>query len=154
MRLEPLHQRLSIPSWQDFHDLVLLKVNQDGAVAVAFAEGPVIDAEHPGSRLLRYRDTANEAQQGGWTGGHAQALNDPGPRLTSQRKGQNAEDRFKPRRSPSVRGNEVGQPFGEDPTRANWLTAEELADMQEETDREATPWQVSDGPLVVAVNRL
>ena len=64
------------------------------------------------------------------------------------------EDRLEPRRPPSVRGDEVRQPFGEDPPRAGRLAAVELADTQVETDRLATPWQVSDRPLVVAVDRL
>jgi hypothetical protein len=151
---EPLFKRLCAPSRQYLHDLVLLKVNQDSAVAMAFAEGPIIDAEHPGSRLIGDRDTRNEAQQSGCTGGHPPALNDPGPRLTSQRKGQNAEDRHKARRPPSVRSDDVWQPFGEDPPRASRLAAVELADTQVESDRLATPWQVSDRPLVVAVDRL
>ena len=44
--------------------------------------------------------------------------------------------------------------MSEDPPRAGWLTAEELADMEVAPDRLATPWQVSDRPLVVAVDRL
>ena len=53
MRLEPLHQRLCVPSWQHIDDAVLLEIDQDGAVAMAFAERPVIDAEHTGRRSAR-----------------------------------------------------------------------------------------------------
>ena len=77
-----------------------------------------------------------------------------GPGLTSERERQDTKDRLESRRSPSVRSDEVRQPFREDPPRAGRLAAEELADMQVETDRLTTPWQVSDRPLVQAVDRL
>lgn len=62
MRLEPLHQRLRVPSRQHLDDAVLLEIDQDGAVAMAFAKRPIVDAEHPWRRLLGNRDPANQAQ--------------------------------------------------------------------------------------------
>jgi hypothetical protein len=121
---------------------------------MASAERPVVDAEHPRRRSLRHGGTPHYAQERGRAGRHPEPAHEPSPRLATQRERQQAEDRLEPRRPPSVRGHEPRQPFGEDPPRAGWLAAQELADMQVEPDRLATPWQVSGRPRVVAVDRL
>src|SRR5439155_5043585 len=52
-----------------------------------------------------------------------------------------------------VGGHHGRQPLGEDATRTGRLAAEELADTQPELHRLLPPGQVSDGPLVQAVDR-
>jgi hypothetical protein len=119
---------------------------------MALAKGPVIDAEDAGGRSLHNGGTPHHAQECGRASRHPEPAHEPSPRLATQRERQQTEDRLEPRRPPSVRVYDVRQLFGEDPPGAGWLTAEELADMEVETNRVATPWQISDRPLVMAMD--
>ena len=107
-----------------------------------------------GVGCLDHGRAADQAEQGGWTGRHPQATNDPGSRLATQCERQEAHHLGEANGPTSIGGHHCGQPFGEDPTRAGRLAAEELADAQLKTDRLTAPRQISDGPLVQAVDRL
>src|SRR3954465_12880500 len=111
---------------------------------MAFAEGPIIDAEHPWRGHRDHGGATDQAQQGGWTGGHSQTLNNPGPRLATECERQQTHHPREALGPPSLRSADGGQPFGEDPTCAGRLAAKELADAEMEPNRLTAPWQISD----------
>src|SRR3954454_2120501 len=151
--LQPGCQGVGRPIWQQVNNLVLLQINQDRPVGMALPLRPVVDPKRPWRGSLDHGRPADQSEQGGWTGRHPKATDNPGSGLTTQGEREQTDYLGQARGPASIRGDHPGQPFGEDPTRAGRLTAEELADAELETDRLTSPWQVSDGPLVEAMDR-
>jgi hypothetical protein len=152
--VQPGSQGIGRPIWQQVNNLVLLQIDQDGPIGVALPLRPVVDPKRPWRGRLDHGRTADQAEQGGWTGRHPKTTNNPGSGLATQGEGQEAHHLGKTNGAASIGGHHCGQPFGEDPTRAGRLAAEELAGTKLETDRLTAPREVSDGPPVQAVDRL
>ncbi len=152
--LEPVNQRLRFPLREQLNDPALLEVDQDGAVVVALAEGPVINPEHSWRWLLAQRCAPHQPQQRCWTDRHAEAGDDAGTRFAAQREGQHREDLGQPQGAPRPGCHQLRQPFGEDATRTLAGVTEELPDNEEQRHRVAAPGQVGERTLIDAVSPL
>src|SRR5918997_1520223 len=79
MVTEPGGERRRLAIGQDIDRAMPLQVDDQGAVALAFAEGKIVDAD---DRRWWWRwevRTPLEAKQGGGTRGHAEVVDDGGP---------------------------------------------------------------------------
>jgi hypothetical protein len=116
MLLEPWHQGRGSPIAEQIDDLTPLQVDQDRAVAMAFAEGPIVDPERPWRGRRDHGRATDQAEQGGRAGRHPEALNNPGAGLATQRERQETHHLGEASGPTSVAIHHAGQPFGEDPT--------------------------------------
>jgi hypothetical protein len=83
MLSEPGGESVSLALRQQIDGTMGFQVDQDGAVPIPFAEGPIIDAKDPRGWPVRERSLANEAQQGGWASRVPQSVDEPCARLSA-----------------------------------------------------------------------
>src|SRR5262249_45581035 len=106
--LEPVNQRLRFPLRAQLNDPALLEVDQDGAVVVALAEGPVINPEHSWRWLRVQRCPAHQPQQRRWPDRHAEASDQPRSRFATEGEPQQPAHFSQTAGAPGIRSRDFG----------------------------------------------
>jgi len=88
MGLEPEGEGLGLPIRPEGQRSPPFKVDQHGAIGLAFLVGPVVDAEYPEGGTRRNGQATQQPQQGVATAGQAQSAAQSHPRPASQRQGE------------------------------------------------------------------
>jgi hypothetical protein len=148
---QPLGNRVGFAVWQQIHHLVTLQIHDDGAVAMAFAPRPVINADGPNhSRFLGF-GPADQPEQGVAVGRHGEALRQACAGLTAQSQPKVALDLAQ---APGATrsGGDGGQAFGEDPPGALGGGAAKAARLDPDQHGPPLPGQIGEGPEVPAVD--
>ena len=150
MAFQPLGQGRRISVWQQVDDLVPLQVDEDGAVALPFAPGPVIDAQLSNRGRGRYHPP-QLGQQGIGTDRTSQDRQDPCGTFGThfQRHLMALCVQSGGRAPPGARDG--GQAFTEDALGAVCLVAEILSDRQSQPDALAEQRNVLQDPGILAV---
>ena len=119
---------------QEIDDVARLEVDDDGAVALPLAPGPVVDAdESRGCRGSSPR-LLDATQQGIGAGRHGGLLRQPRPGFTTQGRADGEVGPGESRGRASMPGREAVERLDEDAARASRAGTEESADGHPETD--------------------
>ena len=127
MTLQPSSNAVGLAVRQEIHPPTAFEVDQHSAIALTFAKGPIIDADHTGRRATWLRRAAHQPQEGVGTGGHGQSCGLSGPGLTAQGQSKLPLRLGQLRGSSGARGRESGQAFGEGPPCTVGVVTEETA---------------------------
>src|SRR6266446_2188525 len=152
MRLEPLRHRHGRALWQEGDGLAALQVDEDRAVGVAFAQRPVIHAQHPGRRGVRLRLPTEQAQERVPADSQVPRVAEAYPGFPAQRHAERDEALGQPQGAARPGSRDGGQAFGEDAARTGTFVAQPCADPQLEGHPILRPGQVCQGAPVVTMD--
>ena len=144
MLTQPRGQGLGLAVGQQVDNRVALQVDQDGAVAVATAPGPIVDGNHP-RRIARHvviAGLAGQTQQRVGTHGHGQPRGQALAGLAAKRQTEAALQDAQALGSPRG-GRAAGQAFGEGLAGTGGIEAAKPACVDLQGHRTALPRQVS-----------
>ena len=151
---EPCRQGLRRAIRQQVDDMVLLQVDQDGAVGLPFPARPIVNTQDPRRGADWKGNGAHEPENGVGTDGHAQephqastgfpAAGDADPPLGSG----------KPPCPSCFRRQQIRYGFGKGQASAGRVPAIEPADAEKQANLAAQAWQIGRMTLVSAVDRL
>jgi hypothetical protein len=150
--LQPRRQRGAVPAHQDVEDAAALQVDEDGAVALALADGPVIDADVAGRRGGLIGGGLDAAQQGVRAGRHVQALGEAGAWLTTEGEADGAVGVGQPGGCAGVGVEQLREALAEDGPRATGVEAAEAADDQAQGQGPVVAGEVGHRAAVAAVD--
>jgi hypothetical protein len=131
---------------------VALQVNDQGAVALATAPSPVVDADDPRRRGHRYRLGADQAQQGVGADRHGQPRCQARAGLPADAEGDAALSLGKTGGAPHPWGSHRRQLLGEDPARTLRIGAAEAPNPQINLADAALPGQVTETADIPAMH--
>ena len=152
MRLQPRRQRVGAAVGQQVDDAPALQVDQDGAVALAFAPRPVVHAQHAhrgtgyGVAGAHAREQRRAADRHAHRGGVARAG------IAAQRQADGPVHRAQPIGLARPGLGDAGQRFGEGPARARGRGAPEPTNPDEQKRRAAETGDVAEAAPVGAVD--
>src|SRR5262249_34231881 len=142
------------PVWQQVDGTSLLQLDEDRAVAVPFAEGEVVDAQHLGSGSDERTLPAQLLEERVRTDGQSQTSCHIGARFLTEGMAAELEGLRQADGPPGVALHEARQALGEDAAGAGALVAEELAAPNPQANLDAVPGQVGHGLGVATMNSL
>jgi hypothetical protein len=149
---QPVSQRFSSAVGQQIHRAAALQVDEEGAVALAATEGPVIHAQDLGCASPARHRLADPPQERIGTALHPQRRHQARSRLTTQGVADQEQCLVKALGPPRRGADDPRQPLGEDAAGAVRSVAEELAARQLKPDRQAMPGQVGQVTVITTVD--
>jgi hypothetical protein len=153
MRLQPGGDGLGLPVGQQIDRAVAtLQIHDQGAVALAAAPSPVIDADDARRRRRFDRNGPDQTQKRVAAHRHGEPGRQARSQFTARAQGQGALDLGEPDGAPFADRRHRGQALGEDPAWAARLRAAETADLQGQRDDAAHQGKVGDRAGIAAVN--
>src|SRR6185437_4127556 len=90
------------------------EVDEDGAVAMPLAIGPIVDAQHAGRRQAQLRQRSYTPQQRVWTHREPEFRHEPGAGFTAEGDADRGDERLQARAAPAARRDKARKAFGED----------------------------------------
>src|SRR3954471_5993389 len=134
MPVEPSLHGLGVAVGQRIDDRTPLQVHHDGAVGLALAPGPVVDANETGWGRRVMSDLLDAPEQRVGADGHGEAEGQSGPGLAPEGVADRLVGPAEPGRGASEWLGEPREALGEDAPRAVRERAEEAADGDVEPD--------------------
>jgi hypothetical protein len=150
--VQPRRERRRLAVGQQLDGSAAFEINEDGAVALPLALGPVVDAEHRGCRALGPRRAPDARQESVCASRHAEPCGGARSGLTAEGESEQRQRLVEAAGAARVRGDDLRQPLGENAPRAVEADAEELARVKFEPGDHAVPGQVGDPAAVAAVD--
>lgn len=151
-RSQPCGHGLGAPVGQDIDRAVGVHVHQDGAVAMPFTQGEVVDPEYLDGVHRRIRQAAYQPQQGRTPYWHPQSVRQACSGSSSQRQPDPLENRGQQWGVPSIRRGQPIDLFGECPSAAPLVRAQESAHPKNQAAGPVTDRGVGEGAVVAAVD--
>src|SRR5689334_22885655 len=115
------------------------QVDQNAAVALALADGPVIDTHNPWRRLRHGRERANLPENGIGAAQHPELATDDGAGFATERQTQCLESGVQANRALRVGPREASGLFGEGDARACWRIAKEAPHVEQQLNGMTAP---------------
>lgn len=151
---QPRRQGVGAAVGQQVDDAPPFQIAQDGAVAVAFAPGPVVHAKYGHRRIRLGAAGAHTVQQRGATDRHSHGGGVAGAGVAAERQADGPVHRAQAVRLARPRARDAGQRFGEGAPGARGHGTAEAADPDEQNGRLAKAGDVPEAAPVEAVNPL
>ena len=150
---QPRSQRRCRAIRQQFDDTVRLQVDEDGPVSASFAQGPVINTEHPRSFRSGQWSAAHQAQERVRAGRHSQARQHPGPGFRARAHDDGTLGRCQATRPSGTSWQQTRELLGKRAAGACQIAAVEAAHTQLQLNGAPSGWQVGRAPNVGTVGR-
>lgn len=152
MSFQPCGNGVSLAVGQQVDRTIALKIDQNGAVTLAAAPRPVVDADDARCWDRRHRLRPDQTQQRVAADRHGEPGGQPGAGIPARTQGDGALRLGKPAGAPDPRRRNGGQAFGEDAARAIRCRAAEAADLQTQFTDPTLPGQVTQATVVTAMD--
>jgi hypothetical protein len=147
-----LREGLRLPVGQQIDRAPRLQIDQDRAVAVAPAPGPVVHPQHPGRGGRLGGPAAEQPQERVAVGGDADVPRQARPRLAPERHPERRQHRLQADHRPATPRGRPGDLLGERPARAVGDAAEKTPQRQPHAYGPPAGRQVAQLPRVAAVH--
>ena len=131
---------------------MLVEVDQQGAIGMAFAPREVIHPERPRCSNRGIRCPTDQAEERRGTGGHPQTVSQTTAAFTTEGEAKQAHEVAEPVGAAGVRSNHGWQALRENAPRALRHGAKELPDLEIEPHGNAAPGQIGQGARVAAMD--
>ena len=152
MGLQPSCKAVRLAVGQQVNDGMVFQVDEDRAVALAAAPGPVVDPEHARCRAgRRRRATTDEAEQGGAAHGRADPFSQARAGLAAERQADVVLQAAQAHRPLCICPGNSGHAFSEDAMLAARSSAAQPAHLHLDLHTAALPGQVRQPAGVAAV---
>jgi hypothetical protein len=149
---QPLRQGLGLPIGQQGDRLPAFQLDQHGPIGLACAQGEIVHAQDAWRAVARKRQATDHTQQGLAAERASQALTEAHAGRPTQREPDGEQPRDQAPRSPSPRGDHLGQPLRKDPTGTLPVGTHKLADAELPSNTRGTPGQIGERAGVAAVD--
>jgi hypothetical protein len=149
---QPSCEAVRLAIRQEIDNPALLEVDQNGAVAMAAAPRPVVDADHARRDDRFCGATAHQPQQRVAAGRHAEPVRQSRSRRTAECEGNMTLDIAQPSGPLSPWATLARQTFGKDPPCAGGITAVEPASSNVNVNMPPLPGQIGELARVAAMN--
>ncbi len=151
MPLQPGGEGAGLPVGQQIDGAMALEVAEDGPVTLAAAEGEVVNTNHAQCRRHAHRRRPDHPQDGVGADRHRQPGRQARAGLAAEGKAQRLLQLTQAGGTPGLRRRDLGQPLGEDGSRAGIVAAAKASDLQMRTHGAALPGQIGQAPAVAAL---
>ena len=152
MRLQPRRNRLRVAVGEQVDGAIAFQIDNDRAVALALAPGPIVDADDARCRHHRQGSRPDQALQGVAADRHGQLRRQAGAALATGTEGNAALCLGKASGAPNPRPGHTRQVLGEDAARAFRSSAPEATDLKIKLTNPPLPGEVAKAANVATMN--
>jgi hypothetical protein len=152
MGFEPVRQGARRTILKQLDGAAQLFIDQDGPVRPATPLTPVVHPEHMRGSHRRQWGLRDQPQQRRATRAEAMPPSQSRSRLTAQGAREIEQQPVLGQRAPSARRGQVRQALGEDDAWAASIATEEPTNLDVQHHASTTPWKISHGALIVAMD--